>query len=428
LNAVLFIRPAEIVPDLLDLPIYEVLILSCVVVSLPAILERVRLSSLAAQPISACVFWLLGAVLLSHLCHFQFGLAHQAGVEFFKVVVYYVLFISLVTSFARLRCFLFWLVVFIIVLALLALLQWHEIINIQALEAINQRHIDQATGDIILVQRLCSTGIYHDPNDLSQILVVGMGISLYWLFNRATGSLRLAWLAPLALFGYDLALTRSRGGFLAFLAGLLVFLGSRFGWKRMIPLAMIFLPVILFLFAGRQTNIDLSDQDDTGLSRILLWREGLELLKESPLFGIGKGEYVDRALLVAHNSFVHCYTELGVFGGTFFTGVFILAAWSLHRAKAVQLRSLNPEVQRLRPYLLGMVAAYVAGMFSLSRAYIAPTYLIPALAVAYAGLPEIARRLPPLRFDLRLLWRLALLSVLILTAFHVFVQIFATGA
>src|SRR6516165_11011518 len=51
LNAVLFIRPAEIVPDLLDLPIYEVLILSCVVVSLPAILERVRLSSLAAQPI-----------------------------------------------------------------------------------------------------------------------------------------------------------------------------------------------------------------------------------------------------------------------------------------------------------------------------------------------------------------------------------------
>jgi hypothetical protein len=93
----------------------------------------------------------------------------------------------------------------------------------------------------------------------------------------------------------------------------------------------------------------------------------------------------------------------------------------------VQLRGLNPEVLRIRPYLLGFVAAYVVGMLSLSRAYIAPTYMIPALAVAYAGLPEIARRLPPLRFDLRLVLRLVLFSLLILTAFHIFVQIFATG-
>ena len=37
----------------------------------------------------------------------------------------------------------------------------------------------------------CSTGIYDNPNSLARILVVGMGISLYWLLDWRTVFLRL---------------------------------------------------------------------------------------------------------------------------------------------------------------------------------------------------------------------------------------------
>jgi hypothetical protein len=64
-NATLFIRPAEIIPELLDLPIYNVLILSCFGVSFPAVVRRLRARALAEEPLSMCVVGLLVVVTCS---------------------------------------------------------------------------------------------------------------------------------------------------------------------------------------------------------------------------------------------------------------------------------------------------------------------------------------------------------------------------
>ena len=55
------------------------------------------------------------------------------------------------------------------------------------------------------------------------------------------------------------------------------------------------------------------------------------LLRQAPLFGIGVGKYEDEVGLVAHNSFVHAYTELGIFGGALFLGAFVYPLGTLHR-------------------------------------------------------------------------------------------------
>src|SRR4051794_30680512 len=142
---------------------------------------------------------------------------------------------------------------------------------------------------------------------------------------------RFLWLAPAALFAYALSITYSRGGFLAFLASMMAFLGTRFGLKRTFPMAVVLLPVIFIAFAGRQTNI--STTEGTGQDRIHLWAEGLRLFQRSPVFGIGKGQYAEEVGLVAHNSFLHCYVELGFFGGTLFFGAFFCAFWALWRLR-----------------------------------------------------------------------------------------------
>ena len=156
----------------------------------------------------------------------------------------------------------------------------------------------------------------------------------------------LAWLMPLGLFLYALALTHSRGGFLAFLVALVVFLRYRFSTGKMLLLAGVMLPLVLYFFAGRQTSFDAASAG-TGQTRIQLWSDGLYHLRTSPLFGVGTHEFHKLAGQEAHNSFVHSYAEMGLFGGTLFLGAFFYALWSLRRMSAGGRTVVEPELRRL---------------------------------------------------------------------------------
>jgi hypothetical protein len=411
LNAVLFIRPSDLFDGVKNWPLYTICILACAVLSLPAILERFGAPDKLLKPIYACFFGLYVAVWMSHLSRLHLGDAWDAGYDFTKVAVYFVLLVSLVNTYGRLRVFLLWLIACVVVLAALALLQYHGKINLPALEVVEETgNYDEATGEYVLFRRLVSTGLYHDPNDLCLILVVGMAFSLYWLEERPVGPARFLALAPLGLFGYALALTQSRGGFLALVAGLLALLSARFGWRKTALLLPLALPLMIFLFAGRQTHIDLSNSQDTAQGRIQLWREGLQLYKTSPLFGIGTNGMADEIGTVAHNTFVHTYTELGFFGGTWFTSLTALGVWLLLRRRGPAPPVPPPEL-RVRPYLLAAVVAYAAGMFSLSRGYIPPTYLPVGLVAAYGELPAVQGHLRSLALTPRLLVKLVLVSL-----------------
>jgi O-antigen ligase len=252
-----------------------------------------------------------------------------------------------------------------------------------------------------------------------------MAISVYGLSDQRSGPWRIIWVALLGLFGYALTLTQSRGGFLALMVGSLVLIYAHFGVRRLIPLAVIILPVLFVLFAGRQTNIDLSNSGDTGHARIELWSDGLALFRQTPLFGIGAGEYAEQVGLVAHNSYVNSYTELGFFGGTFFLGAFFHALWALRRLGNHSAAWIHPELQRLRPYVMAIVAAYGAGLLSLSRAYVVPTYMIFGLAASSIRIGTIYAPSPSLRVNARFLARLGAVSVGFMIVITMMIRLFA---
>ncbi len=422
----LFIRPAEIVPALLGLPLYEVSILACVVASARRVGRQLTPQALAAQPVTACVVGLLGAVLITQFVHFSPWGIKEAANQFGKVVLYYLLLVAIVNTPRRMERFLVALTCFIVVLTAVALLQYHGYIELPAITVLEQNEIDPETGDLTVIPRLRSTGIYNDPNDLSLILVQGIIICLYGLGRggrQGHGLRRLAWVAPLLLFAYALALTKSRGGFLALLVALVVLFRARYGWKKTLALGAVALPVLLLGFAGRQTS--LSTGQGTSQERIQLWSEGLDMFRQSPLFGIGYNEYPDHMGLVAHNSYVHCYTELGFLGGTLFFGMFLFALLGLRRAGRVPRRSLPPGLARLHPYVTAMTAAYAAGLLSLSRHNVASTYVFLGLGASYVTLALARQPALRLRFNFRLVQRLALTSAGFLLVIYLFVRTFA---
>ena len=248
-------------------------------------------------------------------------------------------------------------------------------------------HVDQVErsgNEERMLPRLGSTGLFQDPNDMCLMLVMAMTICLYQIVERR----RWYWSGPLALFAHALMLTHSRGGFLAMLGALVVLLLARYGRKAM-PLGLVVLPAVFALFAGRQTSLSLGS--GTGQSRVQLWLEGMILFVRHPVFGIGSNRYDQYADHVAHNSFIHCYTELGVFGGTLVLGAFYLAFWSLVRLGAARVPSVSSELGRMRAYVLAIVAGYAGGLMSLSCPYTIPTYTVLGLSAVYVRLAERER-------------------------------------
>jgi O-antigen ligase len=274
----------------------------------------------------------------------------------------------------------------------------------------------------VVVRRLQATGPFHDPNDLCVLLVVGILLASCGLTDRRKGPWRLAWLGPLFILFYALALTQSRGGFLALLGGLCVFLHARFGWSATLGLGALLLPALFVVFAGRQT--DISTTAGTGQERIQIWSDGLMLFREAPLFGVGMNEFEVFVGHVAHNSYLQAFAELGIFGGILFVGAFFVAFATLRSLGTQGRRIVDPELRRLHPYLTGAVAGYAVGMFTLTLNYIVPTYLVLGLAMSCGRLAATSPPVPTLCFDLKLMGRCAGVAVLFLVGLTIFVRLF----
>lgn len=450
-NAMLFIRPGEAMPWLGDLPIYLACILCCLVVSLPAVLEMFRQPHPAMPPILACALGMLLIIPLSALANGRAEAVFDNTLDFFKTMVYLVLLVSLVNTPLLLRRFVGWIGLFSALTALLATIQYHGAIEIAQPKPVagkakkrgsfvKETYRDSSTGKVVEVNRMCGTGLFNDPNDLGLVLVTGVPIALFFLLRKDGGLLRFLWAVPLIVFLYALVLTHSRGSLLALMAGLAALFWLRFGWRRSVLAGLAVFPILLALFGGRMT--EMSVNEGTGQGRIQLWAEGLAMLRMAPLWGVGMNQYVAHAGLVAHNSFIHCFGELGLIGGCLFLGTFAFAFLGMANLARQRERIEDPELRRLFPYLMAFLVAFLVGILFLSRSYLVPTYTILGLVVAYLRVapsqvaPSREEEFPQGAFTQeqtrarlipRPVWTLALVSLAFLLASETFVRVFVGG-
>ncbi|MFO0951494.1 MAG: O-antigen ligase family protein [Isosphaeraceae bacterium] len=417
-NAMLFIRPAELSPALLGLPIYEVCILACLAAAYPAVVDVFSPRRLLEKPLNLCVVAMLPAIVLSSLSVGEADAAFEHGVEFAKILLYYGLLVGVTDSPKRLKALLAWTAVFALFVTTLAVLHYHHVITLESIRFV-ETSFDGSGQVESNVARLGSTGLFQDPNDMCLMLGMAMVACLY----QAVELRRWYWAAPLAFFGYALMLTHSRGGFLAMVAALGTLLAARLG-RRAVPVALVALPLVFFVFGGRQTNFSSAlGSEGTGATRVQLWADGLTLFVRRPFLGIGTDHYAPEMGHVAHNSFIHCYVELGLVGGSVFLSAFYLAFWPLVRlgGRGVSREALGDDLSRLRPYVMAIVVGYATGLFSLSCPYTIPTYTVLGIASVYLTLAERALGVPVARINPKLVFRLSWLSLFFITTAYLVV-------
>lgn len=373
----LFLRPAELFPVLEDWPIYQFLIAACLVVAARPALRQVSLGHARLRPVTGCLLLLLIAVGLSHTSHGFFWGARMSMLMAVKLVIFYLLVTALVDSPARLLIFTRWLVFVITLMASLALLDHYEILSIDAMEAVQDHYrTEQAPGG--QVDRIRGTGIFQDPNDLGLVIVTGVVFTGFFFMTPHIGWPRYFWLIPMGVLLVALGHTHSRGALLSLLTVIAAGLVYRRSWLVMALGSIVLVPLIMFTFSGRMTELH-SVHEGTGQSRLQIWSDSLAVWRTYPIFGLGEGLLVERTGVVSHNSFLQCFSELGLVGGVAFVGAFVAAAlglWSREPTAAAEDASL----WRFRAYTFAAILGYAAGIALISRQFVTPTYLMLGLA------------------------------------------------
>jgi putative inorganic carbon (HCO3(-)) transporter len=227
--------------------------------------------------------------------------------------------------------------------------------------------------------RIKRPGLFGDPNDLALTLVAIVPFTLALRGKSRLLNAILVWV-PTAMIMYGVYVTRSRGGVVA-LAGVLgLLVRHRVGTTLSLVTAGGGLMLLLAagFVGGRTMSIDASAS-----GRIEMWSTGLQLLKESPVWGGGLGTFTEHTGMAAHSAFVECFADLGLVGYMLWIALIVLTLADLRLVLVSTVDHLSELRVWSRTVAVALVGFLVGGLF-LSRAYDIHLFLLIGLGAALA--------------------------------------------
>ncbi len=247
--------------------------------------------------------------------------------------------------------------------------------------------------------RIRFRGNLEDPNELALTVSIGFPFAVAF-FTRKKNVLRgLLVAGSFVLIGACVFYSQSRGGQLVLLLVLATYFVRRFGWKMGgVAGGLAAVPLLILASMGGRSE---SEAEGSALERIECLQVGLDLVRSSPIFGVGKGQFGEYHFLTAHNSFVLAAAETGLVG---------FAAWSFIIYLAVKIPisglialkgAVGPDAEEGRTWstaLLASMVGLVVGSFFLSFSFHAILWIYVGLTGALAGV--LRKQLPGWRVGL----------------------------
>lgn len=172
--------------------------------------------------------------------------------------------------------------------------------------------------------------IFDGPGVFCVIYTLALPFMLQYLgkpFNKKTNLLALLLITPLLLATYY---TGSRGGLLATAAliGLYFLIRFKVSFLKIVFISLV--GMTAFIFApSHMTSI--RDSSGSAQHRVDMWGEGIEMVQQNPIIGIGRGNFASyTGTLIAHNSAVEIMGEMGIIGLFFWCAMIYLALKSIY--------------------------------------------------------------------------------------------------
>jgi O-antigen ligase len=181
--------------------------------------------------------------------------------------------------------------------------------------------------------------------------------------------------------------TGSRGGFMATVGVFGLFLLSRL--KISVPRMMVAMGVMLLILVAAPSHLtSTSDSHGSAQHRVSMWGEGIEMVQQNPVFGIGRGRFARyTGRLIAHNSGIEIMGEMGLPGIFLWLGMFYLAFRNIFAARA------GLEDPKDRAYLMALALA-LTGYF-ISSLFVTLEYETQYILLALAAAAGRHAKVPP---------------------------------
>jgi len=214
---------------------------------------------------------------------------------------------------------------------------------------------------------------FANPNVYGSYLLLAIPVCLIMIHMSNRLLHKFYYIIVTGLLIYNLALTYSRGCYLALIAGLVIYIF--FMEKRLITLftaGIVFLP---FVVPASIINrfLSIANLSDSSTSyRIYIWQATLRILKDFWISGLGQGieaynvvypfyAFSEVSAPHSHNLFLQVFTELGIFGLI----VFLILLLSFFRTLLQLFQKTRNN--KTKSFLAGFIAAAAAflmqGMF-----------------------------------------------------------------
>ncbi len=406
----IYLAPAEVFPALVPLRLQLCLFFLAALASAPALLSE---SPFGRGPQPYLMSGFMAAIAFSLLLRWPGGILPALS-SFLPAAAAFFLLLLNVRTIRQLRTLQIGLIAVAVLLVIRGAITYHTG------SGDSLWVMEQHQGEGIFVRRLRALGVLNDPNDLAQFLLMMVPlILLNWNPRELIQSLPLVGV-PIAIIGYGIFLTRSRGALVGIAVVVAVAVQRRIGRLTGALMAVpVALGLILLNFAGgREVSVA------GGVDRIEIWSDGLALVKESPLWGVGYGLFTESNPQTAHNSFLLCAAELGLGGYLIWLALFVVGLWQLRTIlDAPRDNPALPVVEAQARALRLCVWAYLATAWFLSRAYLATPYVGLGMAGALAQM-DMRQRHVPLLPEARVWWqRTAFVGFGLLLGLYVLVRI-----
>jgi putative inorganic carbon (HCO3(-)) transporter len=379
-----FLTPAEIMPALLPYRIMLVLLLLTLLASMFTMLGH-RFSFKAPQLpllmalVADCAITVLYAVR-------WFGGAMDAVLDLLFLAGIVLMVCWNVISVSRLRAVALVLACIGVIVSVEGMVALETGYNDQKF-VIHETDQDQA-GRPLHIDRIIGLGVLNDPNDLGQFLLINVALlGCCWRPGKKAGNLFKV-IIPSLIMLTGILLTRSRGAMLGLLVLVLFLLQKRLGKFGAVigSIAGVVGILAMTVLTGRS----LSMSEGSAAGRLDAWYAGLQMLKGSPVFGVGFQRFLEHNPLTAHNSYMLALAELGLPG--FFIWLAMIVSSTLQVRAISFISGGTPELDELkhaaRSVYLAFVMFVVTAWF-LSRSYTTILFVLIGCAVAVT---EMARK------------------------------------
>jgi len=305
------------------------------------------------------------------------GIFGHRYMEFYKIMLLFLVMVNLINTEARLR-----------------ILSWVLVISYTALAFVARHYWTKAPYP------------WWDRNDFALQLLSTLPFALFFIFSGKTAITKIEGICYSLVLALICLRTGSRGGFLGLASVFLLFLIHKPDVKKyfvLIPIVLILLSRIGEREIRRYKTIESYETQTTAQQRMGAWRTGLKMLKANPIIGVGTGEFPTKFKQYAgdeewamvggwsnaHSMYVQIAAETGLLGLGIFLSLIgltlrdIWKLWRIYRNEEGQIVSSQIGMAAA----IGFIGFLVSGAF-LNVAYLQQLYVLIALIVAARAIAE----------------------------------------